>query len=126
MGLFRTDSIVLCCSNVEAAKNWWIDVFNCTEVKVPEDWDNPLASDVALRLPGEEPSILLSDRAEVQRAGVEVPGTVPVIFCNRLKKAYEYLNNRGVAVGPIQDGGTTQFFEIRDLEENQIEICEES
>ena len=124
MALFWTDSIVLCYSNVDAAKQWWIDAFDCKQAKLP-GWDNPLPSDVALKLPGDdEPRILLSDRAEVQEAGLEPP-THPIIFCNKLQKGYEYLLGRGVVSGPIQDGGDTQFFEIHDAEGNVVEICKE-
>jgi hypothetical protein len=61
MGLYRADSVALSYSNVEAAKQWWIDTFGCKVVRVPQDWDNPLPSDVALTLPGDsEPTILLN------------------------------------------------------------------
>ncbi len=42
MGSFHTDSVALSYSNVEAAKQWWIDTFGCKVVRVPQDWDNPL------------------------------------------------------------------------------------
>lgn len=127
MALFRTDSLVLCYSNVEGAKRWWIDAFDCKQVKVPPDWDNPLPSDIALRLPGDaEPTILLNDRGEAQQAGVDRSSpVVPVIFSDKLKKAHEQLSGRGVLAGPIQDNGETQFFEVRDIEGNVIEICKE-
>ena len=61
MGLSRADSVALSYSNVEAAKQWWIDTFDCKVVRVPQDRDSPLPSDVALALPGDsEPTILLS------------------------------------------------------------------
>jgi len=127
VALFRTDSIILSYSNVEGAKRWWIDAFDCRQVKVPPDWDNPLPSDIALRLPGDaEPTILLNDRAEVQQAGFDRSSpVVPVIFSDKLKKAHEQLSSRGVLAGPIQDNGETQFFEVRDIEGNVIEICKE-
>jgi hypothetical protein len=125
MALFRKDSISLCCSDVGATKQWWGQVFDCKEVKMP-NWDDPLPSDVALRLPGAvEPTILLSNIAEVRQAGLERSNGRPIIFSDKLKKAHEYLCSRGVAAGPIQDGGDTQFFEIRDPEGNVIEICKE-
>jgi hypothetical protein len=127
MALFRTDSIVLSYQDVEAAKKWWIDAFDCKAVKVPSNWDNQLPSDVALKLPGYDvPTILLNSRAEVGRAGLD--GRSPVasdIFCDKLKKAHEQLSSRGIAPGPIQDGGDMQFFEIRDLEDNLIQVCKE-
>ena len=127
MALFRTDSLVLCYSNVEAAKRWWIESFDCKQANVPPDWDNRLPSDVALKLPGDaEPTILLSDCTEAKQAGLDrSQSVVPVIFSDRLKKAHERLSGRGVLAGPIQDNGEVQFFEIRDIEATLIEICEE-
>lgn len=126
MALFRTDSLVLCYSDVEAAKQWWIDIFDCWPEKVPGDWDNPLPSDIALKLPGHaQPTILLNDRSEVQKAGFERENDHPILFSNQLKKAREYLLGKGMAAGPIEDGGGTQFFEIRDVENKVIEICNE-
>lgn len=127
MALFRTDSVCLYYASVEAAKQWWVDGFDCKPVKVPGDWDDTLPSDVALKLPGSaEPTILLSARAEVAQAGFErSSATVPVIFSDKLKKAHELLSSRGIATGPIQGDGETEFFEIRDIEGNVIEISKE-
>jgi hypothetical protein len=36
------------------------------------------------------------------------------------------LLGRGVAVEPIQDDGYSQFFQVRDLEGNVIEVCTEA
>jgi hypothetical protein len=94
--------------------------------KVLANWDNPLPSDIALKLSGDaEPTILISDRAEVQQAGFERQNDHPILFSDKLKKAHEYLLSKRKAVGAIEDGGGTQFFEIRDGESNVIEICEE-
>ena len=49
--MFWTDSITLCYSNIEAAKRWWIETFGCKQVGRSENWDDPLPSDVALKLP---------------------------------------------------------------------------
>jgi hypothetical protein len=125
---FYSDSVALTYSNIEAAKNWWINTFDCEAAKAPSDWDNALPSDVSLKLPGgNEPTILLSDRAEVEKAGFDrsVP-VASVIFCNKLKKAHEQLLSRGVLTSPIQDGGDMQYFEVRDIEGNLIQICKES
>ena len=126
MALFSTDSIAVFYSNVQAAKRWWIETFDCKQAGGPTTFDLPLPSDVALTLPGYvSPTILLSDRAEVQKAGLEPCADRPILFCNKIKKAHDYLEGRGASPGPIQDGGGTQFFEIRDPEGNCIEICEE-
>jgi len=127
MPLFYTDSVTLAYADVEAAKRWWVDVFDCKVVSVPSDWDCPLPSDVALQLPGHDaPTILLNSEAEVEQAGFDRPSSVAsVIFCNKLEKGHDHLMSRGVLAGTIQDGGDTQFFEIRDTEGNVIEICKE-
>jgi hypothetical protein len=123
---FWTDSIALCCSNVEAAKKWWIESFECKQVKLPIDWDDPLPSDVALRLPGHDsPTILLSSWSEAKPAGYERANARQILFCRNLKKAHEYLLGRSVIAGPAQEGGGTEFFEVRDAEGNVIEICRE-
>ena len=94
---------------------------------MPEDWDDPLPTDVAIKLPwSEHPTILLSERAAVVPAGYERVSDHLLLFTSNLKKAHEHLLARNVAVGPIQDGGGTQFFEIRDPEGNVIEICKET
>lgn len=127
MSLFYTDSVTLAYADVEAAKRWWLNAFDCKVVSIPSDWDCPLPSDVALQLPGHDaPAILLNSKAEVEQAGFERPSPLAsVIFCNKLKKGYDHLASRGVLAGPIQDGGDTEFFEIRDTEGNVIQICKE-
>jgi hypothetical protein len=125
---FYTDSLTLAYVSVEAAKQWWISVFDCKVAKLPQDWDDPLPSDVALRFPQDkEPAILLSAQAEVDQAKLEMPSPVVcTIFTDKLKKGHEQLSNRGVIVGPMQDGGDTWFFEIRDIEGHLIQVCEET
>lgn len=127
MPLFYTDSITLAYSDVETAKRWWIEAFGCKVTKVPSDWDCPLPSDVALQLPGHDaPTILLNAKTEIEQAGYNRPSSLAaVIFCEKLKKGHEQLTARGVLVGPIQDGGDTQFFEIGDTEGHAIQICKE-
>jgi len=125
MGLFNVDSLVMCYANIDAAKRWWIEVFECKQVELPTDWDDTLPSDVALQLTGDdEPTILLCDQREVQKAGFERANDHPLMFAGRLKKAHEHLASKGVAPGPIQISGK-RFFEIHDPEGNVVEICEE-
>ena len=126
MPMLWTDSIAFCCSNLAACKQWWIRTFDCKQANVPADWDCTLPSDVALTLPeGGEPTVLLSDWEEVRKAGYDRSNARAIIFCRKIGKAHEYLQGRGAAVGPIQDGGGTEFFEIRDPEGNIIDVCRE-
>ena len=127
MSLFRSaDPISLVYSSLESATRWWIETFDCQQVKVPEDWDSPLPSDVALRFRGEEePTISLSSKTEAEAKNVQCMPTVPIIYSDRLRRAHEHVTSRGVIPGAIQSGGSAQFFELRDLEGNTIEVCEE-
>lgn len=50
----------------------------------------------------------------------------PMLYTSRIQKARDYLISRGVNVGEVQqDRQGTHFFEVRDLENNLIEITEE-
>jgi catechol 2,3-dioxygenase-like lactoylglutathione lyase family enzyme len=54
------------------------------------------------------------------------PGRPPIVFARKLAEAHEYLSTRGVDVGPIQsDYGGNQFFRFRDLEGNELEVCQD-
>ncbi len=87
--------------------------------------DDPLPSDVALRLPGyDEPTILLSDQGSGERR-FRAHKPDPLVFSSRLKKAREHLLSKGSNPGLIQNTGGKQFFEVPDPEGNMIEICEE-
>jgi hypothetical protein len=91
------------------------------------DWDNPLPSDVAMTLPGSaEASILLSDRGEALKSGNPPVDKHQMMFCKNLRKAREYLGGRGAAVGPIQNQYGSEFFAVRDNEENSFQVCEET
>lgn len=121
MRLFWADSVVLSYSDVNAAKQWWARAFDCKEVAVPQEWDDPLPSDVALRFPGSEgPTILLSSLSEGRESSEH-----PIIFTRTLKKAHEHLQGRGVVTGTIHEEWGTEIFEITDVEGNVIEICNE-
>lgn len=125
---FYTDFLALTYSNVEVAKQWWIEAFDCKVAEVPKDWDNTLPSDVALKFPrDDEPTILLSAQTEVDQAKFDRPSpVVSTIFCDKLKKGHDLLSTRSTLVGPIQDGGDMQFFEIRDIEGHLFQVCHES
>ena len=124
MALFRTDSLVLCYSDVQVAKQWWIAVFDCKQARIPSDWDDQLPSDMALKLPGSsQPTILLSSKSEVQSAGFVRSNEHPIIFSDKLKIAYQHLLARGAVATPIQEVGGTEYFEVQDSEGNRIEVC---
>ncbi len=50
----------------------------------------------------------------------------PLLYTTNIKKAREFLNSRGAAPGEIEkDAQGTSYFEIRDPEDNVVEVCEE-
>jgi catechol 2,3-dioxygenase-like lactoylglutathione lyase family enzyme len=54
-------------------------------------------------------------------------GRPPIVFARKLADAHEYLSSRSVDVGPIQiDSGGNQFFRFRDLEGNELEVCQKA
>jgi hypothetical protein len=126
MALFWTEFICFEYANLDAAKRWWIASFECKQVPLP-GWDDPLPSDIALKLPGfaAEPSILLRDRSEVGPPASAAPRRNQIIFCDRLEKAREHLGSRGVSVSSIEDARGGKFFHVSDSEGNLIEICKE-
>lgn len=96
-------------------------MFDCKEVAVPPDWDEPLPSDIALKLSGSEtPTVLFSSRSEGRE-----PSDHPIIFTGKIKRAHEHLPRRGVVTGAIRDDWGTEIFGITDPEGNVIEICNE-
>jgi catechol 2,3-dioxygenase-like lactoylglutathione lyase family enzyme len=85
----------------------------------------------------EEASMELGYSAEqvvvylVEISGNECPnkgtGRPPIMFVGGLGDAHKYLSTRGVDVGPIQsDSGGNRFFRFRDLEGNELEVCQEN
>lgn len=55
------------------------------------------------------------------------PDRPPIMFARKLVAAHEFLSSRCVDVGPIQsDSGGNHFFRFRDLEGNELEVCQDS
>jgi len=127
MALFYSgDPISLACSNIAAAKQFWIEIFGCSEDKGASYWDDALPSDIALKLPGEDDAVLgLFDKAEAEQAGLGRASARALIFCSDIAKAHSYLAVRGLQPGEIGALGGMQFFEIQDWEGNTVEICME-
>jgi catechol 2,3-dioxygenase-like lactoylglutathione lyase family enzyme len=66
----------------------------------------------------------------VEMSGSDRPNRNPqrpsIIFVKKVAGAHEFLRSRGVNAGPIQsDSGGNQFFRFHDLEDNELEVCQE-
>jgi catechol 2,3-dioxygenase-like lactoylglutathione lyase family enzyme len=109
--------IVVCISNREAAIAWYKEKLDLRESAHPiED--------------GEPGDILLTSRKDELRVILTAAGTGepdrPILDTRNAAKAREWLLALGVEVGPVQtDIQGTHYIEMRDLEGNSIEICEE-
>lgn len=126
MPLFWTEFVSLRCSDPAAVKRWWISSFDCKECPVPKDCDDPLPSDIALRLPGsDEATILIRNRRDEPEWAAGGADERALIFCSNVNKARAFLQERGAQPGPVQAGGGAEFFEVTDPESHVIEICTE-
>ena len=104
-------------TDVPAATAWYIDKLGLCKVNVELDDGEDC---VALGFAKGDYALCLGP---VGRATDEL---IARLNCSNVKKAREFLRSRAVAVSEIQqDSQGTHFFEMRDLEGNAIEICEE-
>lgn len=114
MSMF-SGSIYIGVRNLEAATAWYIEKFELTKLKKPADEED---ADVGLMSPDGKVFVFLS---------VPNNGDVdtPILFVKKIEKALEWLQAHSVNAGPVLTDGQSQYFEIRDLENNMIEICED-
>jgi len=99
----------------DSAIAWYKDKFKLGSGSLLEMED----SEVALQSSDSELKVFLG-------AATDTPFERPMLATGNAQKAREWLIARGVSVDAIQsDRQGTRYFEIRDLENNAIEIFEE-
>jgi catechol 2,3-dioxygenase-like lactoylglutathione lyase family enzyme len=106
--------------NVDAAQKWYAEKLglNYTSKKIAE-------CNVALGY--EENDLLVGIRQVVGGERHDVPNHPPILFAKKVDAAHEFLSTQGVDVGPLQsDSGGNRFFRFRDLESNEVEVCQYS
>lgn len=110
-------AICIAVSNMEAAVSWYKDKFGLRESGQPVNDGEP--GDIELVSANEEIIV------DLVGSGGE-PVETPMFNTGNAAQAREWLLSRGVSVGPVQvDGQGTRYIEMRDLDNNMIEICEE-
>jgi len=110
-----TGWIVVAVRNLDAAAAWYMQKLDLPESQKIEDDEG---SGLELSTRNLEIKVLLF-------AGADYPDR-PIFDTRNAAKAREWLLARGVEVGPVQtDRQGTHYIEMRDLEGNMIEICEE-
>ncbi len=117
MGSLRfAGSIYIGVRDLKAALAWYKNKFDLREFPGPMDDE---IGDAALVSSGE--GVFISFGAP-NPANIETR----IFYVKNAQKAREWLSARGVNVGPLQtDRQRTHYFEMHDLEDNMIEICEE-
>lgn len=104
--------------DLAAATSWYIEKLGLRTVNV--EMDEPEGC-VALGFAKDDYALCLGP------PGRPTDELTPMLYSSNLKKAREHLTSRGVNVGEIlQDRQGTHYFELRDLEGNLIEICQET
>ena len=112
------DSFYIGVLDLRAATSWYIEKLGLQKVPVElDDAEGCVALGFSKK---DQTAIVLGPR------GKPTDEATPMLYASDVKKAREVLSSRGVNVGDIQqDRQGTQYFEMRDLEGNLIEVSEE-
>lgn len=105
--------------DVEAARIWYAEKlgldFSSTDIE---------ECTMALGYSKEDIQICLCKVIGNERPNVR-PGHPPMFLAKKLEDAYELLSAHGVSATPVQsDSGGNRFFRFKDLEGNEVEVCE--
>jgi hypothetical protein len=115
--LWVADSFYVGVCDIAAATSWYIEKFGLKRTSVELDEGEGC---VGLIFPKEIPAAIV-----LGPSGAPSDGT-RMLYTGAIKKAREWLSSRGVTVGAIEkDRQGTQYFEVRDLEGNVIEVAQE-
>jgi hypothetical protein len=113
------DSFYIGVSDIGPATSWYIEKLGLQ--RVPAEMDEPEGC-VALGFSKKDQTCI----AVLGPRGKPTDETTAMLYASNIGKAREVLGSRGVNVGGIQeDRQGTQYFEMRDLEGNVIEVAEE-
>jgi catechol 2,3-dioxygenase-like lactoylglutathione lyase family enzyme len=103
--------------DIESTVSWYVEKFSVHKIDVEMDDREDC---VALGYDQQDYLFTLGP------LGKPTDQLTPQLFTAKLKKAWDFLNTRGVTIVAIQeDSQGTHYFEMRDLEGNTIEISEE-
>jgi catechol 2,3-dioxygenase-like lactoylglutathione lyase family enzyme len=114
------DSVSVEVQDVSAAQGWYSEKLGLrySSTKVEE-------ASMVLGYSADDAELYLTQVSGTQRSD-SLPGRPPIIFARKLTVAHEYLSTRNVDVGSIQsDSGGNAFFRFRDLEGNELEVCQQ-
>jgi hypothetical protein len=116
--LWVADSFYVGVRDIVAASSWYTEKLGLKRANVGLDEGE---GSVGLIFPKE-----LSTAIVLGPPGATPDQTTRMLYTGAVNKAREWLSSRGVNVGAIEkDRQGTQYFEMRDLEGNVIEVSEE-
>jgi predicted enzyme related to lactoylglutathione lyase len=102
--------------NIDAVTPWYIEKIGLRKLVADPLGDTRVAN---FKFHEVGSSVVLTTRPTLEPSGT------PMLFTKKIAKRREALAARGVAVGQIeQDRQGTHYFQIRDPEENVIEVVE--
>jgi len=104
------------------AKRWYCEKLDFKEMPALKDEPDT----IALKHEPGDGILLLGLPNEKNPGSLEPSPAVPTLFTDKLEKARNLLNSRGVACGAVQrDRQGTRYFEIQDTDGNLLEVSEE-
>ena len=114
------DSVAVDVRNIAAAQQWYSEKlglsYSSTQVE---------EASMVLGYSADDAKLYLVEISGNRRPNSQL-GRAPIMFVRNLAAAHEHLSARGVTVGPLQnDSGGNNYFRFRDLENNELEVCQE-
>lgn len=112
--------VVVTVRDVAAARNWYTEKLDLTysSSEVEE-------ADLEMGYSPEEIVVYIMKASDNESQQDRDPRP-PIIISGNLAKAHKFLISRNVDIGPVQsDSGDNQFFRFRDLDGNELEVCQD-
>jgi len=118
---YFSEAISVAAKNLAAAADWYQSIFDLDRQEKPEENEiwlgrlgkgalDPMVAIVGIHSDG--------DRSRIPKH--------PIIFTKNIKKAHRWFSERILTTEAIQsDSGGNAFFKFRDIEGNEVEVCEE-
>jgi catechol 2,3-dioxygenase-like lactoylglutathione lyase family enzyme len=117
---YAAGDVVLDVHDVAAAQQWYSE-----KLGFPFSSPDVEEANMELGYSADDVIVYLAEIPGNERPKMSA-GKPPIMFARELLNAHKYLSTRGVDVGPIQsDSGGNEFFRFRDLEGNELEVCQD-
>jgi catechol-2,3-dioxygenase len=120
--IFLSESVAITVNDLSTATNWYQEKLALQLAKTKREDDSGLPF-VDLHY-GQADTFITLVKDPSRKSAAD---SRPILFTKNLKKAHEWLVDRGVGVEPIaSDSGGNQLFYFHDLDGNRMEVCLET